>query len=128
MSYCVNCGVELHEAERKCPLCGTPVVNPNHPFDENAVPAYPKNVDYVTLQKERKTTALLISVILAVPASICLVCNYIISEAFTWSVYVLAALVLVWVLIVPPCIIKRSVVFWSLVLDVACGRRFFVCG
>ena len=29
MSYCVQCGVRLAQQEKKCPLCGTPVINPN---------------------------------------------------------------------------------------------------
>ena len=29
MSYCVNCGVELEPSLKKCPLCNTPVINPN---------------------------------------------------------------------------------------------------
>ena len=29
MSYCVNCGVELDASLKNCPLCNTPVINPN---------------------------------------------------------------------------------------------------
>jgi hypothetical protein len=29
MSYCVECGVKLAEYEKECPLCTTPVYNPN---------------------------------------------------------------------------------------------------
>ena len=29
MSYCVNCGVELDASLEVCPLCNTPVLNPN---------------------------------------------------------------------------------------------------
>ena len=29
MSYCVNCGVELDRSAKACPLCNTPVINPN---------------------------------------------------------------------------------------------------
>ena len=32
MSYCVHCGVELHETSKSCPLCNTPVVNPRIPL------------------------------------------------------------------------------------------------
>ena len=27
--YCVKCGVELADSEKKCPLCGTPVFHPD---------------------------------------------------------------------------------------------------
>ena len=29
MSYCVNCGVQLDPAAKKCPLCGTPAWRPD---------------------------------------------------------------------------------------------------
>ena len=29
--YCVNCGVELADSEKKCPLCGMPVFHPDIP-------------------------------------------------------------------------------------------------
>ena len=29
--YCVKCGVELADSEKKCPLCGTPVFHPDIP-------------------------------------------------------------------------------------------------
>ena len=29
MSYCVQCGVKLENSLKKCPLCNTPVINPN---------------------------------------------------------------------------------------------------
>ena len=29
MSYCVECGVKLEQSLKICPLCQTPVVNPN---------------------------------------------------------------------------------------------------
>ena len=40
MSYCVNCGVKLAKSEKKCPLCNTPVINPNKK-DVVFEPAYP---------------------------------------------------------------------------------------
>ena len=41
MSYCVNCGVELDKTCSKCPLCNTPVYNPNQPIDRVSPPPFP---------------------------------------------------------------------------------------
>lgn len=42
MSYCVNCGVELSEELRSCPLCQTPVYHPEKEKNaEEAVPVFP---------------------------------------------------------------------------------------
>lgn len=118
MSYCVNCGVELDEGEKKCPLCATAVLNPNKPFDETAKPAYPDSVKQMDIVQERKMTALLISAVIALPLSICLVCNYILSHTFNWSIYVLISLSVVWVVIVPPFLIRRGTLLWCISLDV----------
>lgn len=120
MSYCVNCGVELDSGEKKCPLCGTPVVNPNHPCDPNAVSAYPRRVQEAAPSLvSRRMTAAIISAALVLPASICLVCNYLITGAVSWSVYILLALAVVWVASVPPLLIHRGTLFWAIGLDVA---------
>jgi hypothetical protein len=118
MSYCVNCGVELEKSQKKCPLCGTVVLNPNEPFDDAAVPPYPLRHDPAPLA-DRRMTVLLLSGILALPASICLVCNYILSAALTWSVFVVGAAAVVWITTVPPLIIRRGTLFWSIALDLA---------
>ena len=41
MSYCGNCGVELDPTARACPLCHTPVVNPNQPVDTVSPKPFP---------------------------------------------------------------------------------------
>ena len=49
MSYCVNCGVELEASLKRCPLCGTEIINPN----ERSVPdpaARPFPVSYTHLR------------------------------------------------------------------------------
>lgn len=120
MSYCVNCGVELDSGEKKCPLCGTPVLNPNQPCDPNAVSAYPRRVQEAAPSLfSRRMTAAIISAALVLPASICLVCNYLITGAVSWSVYILLALAVVWVASVPPLLIHHGTLFWAIGLDVA---------
>jgi len=41
MSYCVHCGVELAPSEESCPLCKTPVLDPNQPWSEPEERPYP---------------------------------------------------------------------------------------
>ena len=43
MSYCVNCGVELHPTSTSCPLCQTKVYNPNQPVATDIPKPYPSN-------------------------------------------------------------------------------------
>ena len=54
MSYCVNCGVKLAPSEKKCPLCGVPVVNPRDPWVEPSHRPYPKQVERVMHRIDRR--------------------------------------------------------------------------
>lgn len=110
MSYCVNCGVELERSQKRCPLCNTPVINPNESIDIHAIPPYPLDDVHTAARKIRRMTALLISIILFVPLIICPICNLIISSKLTWSVYVIASVILGWFYIVPPIILKHNTV------------------
>lgn len=125
MSYCVNCGVELEKGEKCCPLCFTEVYNPNEQDGGDTVrpyPAYkeePKPVNVGTL-------VTLISLILGGIILISAACDLFDTGHLTWSAYVMASLLLVWVFIVPPIFIKGNTVFASLLLDFT-GVALFLC-
>ncbi|MBE6754672.1 MAG: hypothetical protein E7559_10065 [Ruminococcaceae bacterium] len=110
MSYCVNCGVELTAGTKQCPLCYTVVINPNGPDETIAKPPYPIEQEELNLNLRENTrmTALLISVVLALPAVICMVCDYGLSRNLDWSNYVIASCALAWCFVVPPVTWKRT--------------------
>ena len=63
MSYCVHCGVELEPSLKKCPLCNTPVLDPNNiPCFETSSP-YPDRRGKVEPAR-RKDAAIFVSVLL----------------------------------------------------------------
>ena len=49
MSYCVNCGVELTESANSCPLCDTPVINPNILNAKRPDPPFPETIAAVVV-------------------------------------------------------------------------------
>lgn len=110
MSYCVNCGVELEKSQKRCPLCGTPVINPNESTENKTVPPYPTDNVVTAVRKMRHMTALLISIILLVPLILCPLCNFIISKSITWSIYSIMSVILGWFYIVPPILLKNNVI------------------
>ena len=57
MSYCVNCGVELNSNEKRCPLCSTPVINPNIDNKQMDLPPYPPKSDFIVDSKLKNITA-----------------------------------------------------------------------
>lgn len=115
MAYCVHCGVKLGEAESKCPLCQTEVFDPAEPFDDDTPKAYPvRNLDQ-TLLASRRYAITLLSVLLLIPAGLCLVID-LISGGITWSVYPAGVLVLTWMAVVVPLLMKRHRLYTTLLI------------
>jgi len=128
MSYCVNCGVELGESEKKCPLCDTVVINPKQAFDDEAERPYPSQAQKLDFAENKGVTAGLITALFALPASICLVCNYVIEARLSWSLYVAAAMALLWLIIVPIYLIRRNREIMAVLITTVslCGFLRFV--
>lgn len=118
MSYCVNCGVELESSLTRCPLCKTPIINPNNKEAAlPAAPAYPPENFHAAMRKMRRMTALLLSVIFSVPIIICPLCDYIIQGKVTWSIYVVLSVVFAWIVTVPPILIRHNTLLKCAWLD-----------
>ncbi len=105
--YCIKCGVELADSERKCPLCATPVYypglsnNPERPFP----PTEPKE-DKINLRGLNfiLTFAVILSGIISVVADLNTG-----LPGISWSMLVVGALVLAYVVVVLPLwFVRRS--------------------
>ncbi|WP_294552558.1 DUF6320 domain-containing protein [uncultured Pseudoflavonifractor sp.] len=117
MSYCVNCGVELDDTAQSCPLCHTPVLNPNKPVDMWGPKPFPTEKGEVP-PVARGELALLISAMLVSVAVCCGVLNLFLRAERAWSLYVIGAAVMLWIWFVPPLLLRRLPVCLRLVLDV----------
>lgn len=100
MSYCVNCGVELADSERVCPLCQTEVVHPAKPWTEPPVRPYPRQLERID-HMDRQFAAALLGLVLLIPVFVTLLCDLLPDGRVSWSAYVMGAIamVMVWVLI-----------------------------
>lgn len=116
MSYCVNCGVKLDAALKKCPLCNTPVVNPNDlkkevvtsPFASES--GQPESV-------RRKDWGLLLSVVMSATALSCGLLNLFVFRGTSWSLLIIGVCILIWVLAIPLFIYTKIPVYISLLFD-----------
>ncbi len=107
MSYCVNCGVELDASAKRCALCSTPVINPNltsqavdeKPFAEEL--QIPKSI-------KKRFIAFCVSVTMLIPNIVMFFLNVFFIRAGFWSLYVMSACALVWVIFVLPFLIKKK--------------------
>jgi uncharacterized membrane protein YvbJ len=103
--YCVKCGVELADSEKKCPLCGTEVYHPAITRSEAERP-------YPTFEKPAETinprgVLFVISVFLLTVTAICLLLEWNLDNKIFWSGFVAGALLLLYVLVVLPNWFRR---------------------
>ena len=128
MSYCVNCGVKLDPSLDRCPLCNTPVINPNEVSHTHPVPPFPKETGQVEVVK-RKDLAILLSVSLTAAAAVCGLLNLLVFSSSLWSLYVIGACLLLWVIFIPAVIYTRLPIYVSLLFDgLAAGLYEYLIG
>lgn len=106
MSYCVNCGVELDSTAAFCPLCWTPVRNPNQPVDRDSPAPFPTEPGEVPLPA-RRAAAALVSAMLGAAALSCGLLNLILPASHIWSLYVIGAAAMLWMFLVPPLLWRK---------------------
>ena len=127
MSYCVNCGVELEQSAKSCPLCNTPVINPRERLQQGSCggleagkgerpAAFPKDKGQVETVK-RKDLGLLLSMVIGACVATCGVLNLLVFNGAPWSLAVIGACVILWVFMIPAVIYTRQSVYVSLLLD-----------
>ena len=117
MSYCVNCGVELDKTAAFCPLCHTPVYNPNQPVDQTSAKPFPTERKEVAPSSKRPA-AILITTVLASVAVCCGVLNLFLHAGRAWSLYVIGAAAMLWLWLTPPLLARRMPLLLRLAVDV----------
>ncbi len=116
MSYCVNCGVELDDSLDRCPLCNTPVINPNEVRHPDSVPPFPKDRGQVEPVKNQDVI-LLYSLTLIAASLSCGLLNILVFNSSAWSLYVIGACLILWVAAIPVFMYTRLPIYCSLLLD-----------
>lgn len=126
MSYCVNCGVELGGGASKCPLCDTPVINPNISAPENINPPFPERIEIPKATKNRYS-AIIVSIILLIPNIVCVLTNLLFAPEKPWSIYVVASTAITWFLVVFPFFMKSKRKYLTLLVDtIATAAYIFI--
>lgn len=116
MSYCVNCGVELEDTMKACPLCNTLVINLSEVIKCSEKPAFPNEKGQVEVVK-KQDFAILISVILIATGVTCGLLNLLVFRHTQWSFLIIGGCLLLWVLFVPVIIYEKLSVYFSLLFD-----------
>jgi len=129
MSYCVNCGVELDASAKECPLCNTPVINPRIKAGremsgsrstqgdrQGADAPFPEEKGQVETVN-RKDLGILLSMVVLATAVTCGVLNALVFKGVLWSLTVIGACAVLWVMMIPLVIYKDQSVYVSLFFD-----------
>ncbi len=122
MSYCVNCGVELHDTAQFCALCNTPVVNPNwlkekqEELERSRQTPYPGNPGEVEDVK-RGDMIILLTVVFGSTALICGLLNLFVFNHSRWSLAVIGACATLWVMFVPMLLYRKLSIYLAILLD-----------
>lgn len=118
MSYCVNCGVELERALKKCPLCGVKVMNPAEKGKEQDTDPLPSNRDELK-KVDRIFWISFISILSLVPIAICVICDLLYSKSLTWSLFVISGVFILWTISVSSFLFKTFSFFKMVTIDIA---------
>ena len=116
MSYCVNCGVELDASLKACPLCNTPVVNPNELVKMKVKTPFPQDKGQVETVK-RKDIGILLSMVLLATSVTCGLLNVLVFTETRWSLAVIGVCVILWVMMIPMVIYTKMSIYLSLLAD-----------
>ena len=116
MSYCVNCGVKLEANLKCCPLCNTPVFNPNELNIPKPNPPFPVEKGHVEPVKNNDVL-ILYTLVLAALAISCGLLNLFVYNSTAWSIYIIGSCILLWVLAIPALLYTRLSVYAALLFD-----------
>ena len=126
MSYCVNCGVKLEPSLSECPLCNTPVINPRELHNQKKTSPYPRERGQVDVVKRTDLTVL-VCIVLGGTSLSCLLLNLFVFSGNPWSLFVIGACLILFVLAIPAVIYTRLPIYISLLFDgVAVGFYLYM--
>ncbi len=116
MSYCVNCGVKLDSSLDSCPLCHTPVINPNESDNIKKAHPYPTEKGQVDSVRRSDVAILTIIVLLATSLS-CLLLNLYVFTGIMWSLFIIGICILLFVLLIPLFVYTKVPAYASILFD-----------
>lgn len=116
MSYCVNCGVKLDESLPKCPLCNTPVINPNELKKAEIIPPFPMERGETETVKS-KDVIILTTVFLATTAICCMLLNLLVFSSTLWSLPIIGLCAFIWVVVIPSIAFHNLPIYIFMIID-----------
>ncbi len=134
MPYCVKCGVELTDSANACPLCSTPVMLPESILRDKtegrADALYPDRLQHSRKPRLNlvtgKPVVLLATFLLAIPFLITFLVDVKGNGRITWSFYPMMSLVLLWLMLAYPALLRRHPVAVAFTVDALAAAAFLI--
>ena len=119
MSYCVNCGVKLEQSLKNCPLCHTPVINPN---ELNSASLTNHSSPFATAKGEvepmkKHDIGLWLTIVFGSTAIACGLLNFLVFHHNYWSIPVIGACIILWLFFCPRMFFPQIPVSINLVVS-----------
>ena len=119
MSYCVQCGVKLEQSLKICPLCQTPVVNPNDLIkasEANSLEPFAKEKGEVEPMKKHDI-GLWLTLVFGSTAIACGLLNFLVFNHNYWSIPVIGACIIIWLFFCPRMFLTKRPVSINLAIS-----------
>ena len=119
MSYCVQCGVKLEQSLKKCPLCHTPVINPN----ELLAGALPEGISpFATVKGEvepmkKYDIGLWLTLVFGSTSLACGILNIFVFNHNYWSIPVIGACIIMWLFFCPRMFLPQIPFYLNLIIS-----------
>ena len=103
MSYCVQCGVKLEQSLKSCPLCHTPIINPNELNTSNL----PDGIGPFATEKgevepmKKHDIGLWLTLVFGSTAIACGILNLFVFDHSYWSIPAIGACIILWLFFCP---------------------------
>lgn len=119
MSYCVQCGVKLEQSLKTCPLCHTPVINPN---ELNNADSSHKSGPFASTKGEvdpfhKHDMGLWFSLVYGSTALACAILNLFVFDHNYWSIPVIGACIILWIFFCPRMFFPKIPFFANLIVS-----------
>lgn len=124
MAYCVHCGVKLGSSEKRCPLCGTAVLDPAEPRVPDAPRPYPVRSPDQELKRNKQVLLVLAAAMTLIPAFLCLIIDLLDGGGISWSYYAASALCLTFIALDVPLIVTHHRLVYSVITAFICLNSF----
>jgi len=123
--YCVKCGVKLREGVKTCPLCATPVWNPEENTENRSFPDSLPRYD----SDSGLPGAVAMTVVCAIAAAVVLTVCFKLYRRLSWGGYAVWGILLFYIVAVLPRWFRhpRAEVFVPVDFAAACLYALYVC-